>query len=62
MKAPNEAERCEVCDWPYEQTGCQPGNCSYRPNEGTAEYDRIQKRRERLKAGAGPCAAGEPQA
>lgn len=29
--------------------GCVIGNCSYRPVEGSAEYLRIQKRKEELK-------------
>jgi hypothetical protein len=46
-----EPVRCEVCDWPLAKTmeeGCVPGNCSYRPHKGTAEYFRIKKRREEL--------------
>lgn len=44
-------ERCEVCDWPLAKTlaeGCVPGNCGYRPDRGSDEYRRIQKRRAEL--------------
>lgn len=39
---------CPVCDWPMYtriEDGCAPGNCSYRPHEGTSEAYRIQNRR-----------------
>lgn len=42
---------CPICDWPMASSweeGCVPGNCSYRPDYGTPEYSRIQKRREAL--------------
>ncbi len=48
---PPPRPRCEVCDWPLASTaseGCVPGNCGYRPDHGTEEYYRIQKRRDRL--------------
>lgn len=47
--------RCEVCDWPLADSiehGCVPGNCSYRPREGSEEYRRIKKRRAELEAKA----------
>ena len=47
-----DKNRCEVCGWPLAASaseGCVPGNCSYRPPEGTDEYRRIQQRREALK-------------
>jgi len=45
--------RCPICDWPLAATaaeGCVPGNCSYRPEVGSAEYCRITVRRARLAA------------
>lgn len=47
-----EMKRCEICDWPLMERmedGCIEGNCSYRAHERTAEYYRIQKRRQDLK-------------
>lgn len=47
----SEIRRCEICDWPLAATrddGCVPGNCSYRPREGSDELRRIQKRRRDL--------------
>lgn len=52
MYEPVQAGRCEVCDWPLKsdfREGCVPGNCSFRPREGSAEDIRIQERRELLK-------------
>jgi len=43
--------RCEVCDWPLKESiedGCVAGNCAYRPDKGSPEYHRIQKRRREL--------------
>lgn len=43
--------RCEVCGWPLAKSaefGCVPGNCSYRPEEGSVEYMRIKRRRAEL--------------
>ncbi len=43
--------RCAVCNWPLAaspEDGCVPGNCSYRPPEGSDEYRRLQERRRRL--------------
>jgi hypothetical protein len=48
--------RCEICDWPLSESadhGCVPGNCSYRPREGTAEHRRIQDRRAAVAAHGG---------
>ena len=47
---------CEICGWSLAKSadeGCVPGNCSYRPPEGTDEYRRIQKRREDLRKRSG---------
>jgi hypothetical protein len=44
-----EHGRCEVCGWTLAKTredGCAPGDCSYRPEEGSPEWHRIQARRE----------------
>ncbi len=41
-------ERCPVCDWPMASSvryGCVPGNCSYRPVEGSEEHRRVYERR-----------------
>lgn len=51
----NQTTRCPVCDWPMAATvqeGCVPGNCSYRPDEGSAEWRRIKARRAALTAEA----------
>ena len=45
--------RCSVCDWPLADSieeGCTLDSCSYRPDEGSAEYYRIRDRRLRLAA------------
>lgn len=42
---------CPICDWPLRQSvdeGCVVGNCSYRPEQGSPEYHRIQQRKQRL--------------
>lgn len=47
----DEPKRCEICGWTLAKSvddGCVPGNCSYRPEPGTDEYERIQKRRKEL--------------
>ena len=39
--------RCPRCDWPLAETmeqGCVPGNCCYRPDEGSPEWHRLQAR------------------
>lgn len=44
--------RCPICDWPLKETvreGCVEGNCSYRPQEGSSEYYRVQQRRDALR-------------
>lgn len=54
MFADSKLPRCLICGWPLAdrvEDGCVPGNCSYRPVEGTVEYERIQKRRAELRAG-----------
>lgn len=46
------AERCPVCDWlmaPSPDEGCVPGNCCYRPVEGSAEHRRIQERKQQAR-------------
>ena len=43
--------RCVICDWPLaerREDGCVPGDCSYRPREGSEEWRRIQRRRDDL--------------
>ena len=43
--------RCEVCGWTLARTaedGCVPGNCSYRPADGSLEAARIRNRRAEL--------------
>lgn len=43
--------RCPVCEWPLAENreqGCVPDNCSYRPEQGSAEYWRIHRRRAAL--------------
>lgn len=45
--------RCLICDFPLAATvedGCVPGNCSYRPADGSPEYYRIEARRRALRA------------
>jgi hypothetical protein len=44
--------RCPVCDWPLAESteqGCTLDSCSYRPEEGSAEFYRIRDRRFRLE-------------
>ena len=44
--------RCEVCGWTLARTaedGCVPGNCSYRPADGSLEAARIRDRRADLE-------------
>jgi uncharacterized protein (TIGR02996 family) len=42
---------CPVCHWPYRApTGCEPGNCSYRPSEGHPEYAGWKKRQSAYHA------------
>lgn len=43
--------RCPICCWPLAATredGCVPGDCSYRPREGSDEWHRIQRNRKAL--------------
>jgi len=45
--------RCPICDWTLAESrdkGCVPGDCSYRPEQGSDEWHRIHARREALKA------------
>ncbi|HEY7767369.1 hypothetical protein [Longimicrobium sp.] len=47
----SEADRCPVCGWTLAATrseGCVPGDCSYRPAEGTPEWNRVQANRAAL--------------
>jgi hypothetical protein len=49
--------RCEVCDWPLrerKEDGCVKGNCSFRPDVGSDDHKRIQKRRAELDAAKAP--------
>jgi len=44
--------RCIICGWPLasrREDGCVPGDCSYRPREGSDEWVRIQRRRAELQ-------------
>lgn len=48
----NDVERCRICDWPIRATvadGCTKGSCSYRPDDGSPEWHRIQRRRESVR-------------
>jgi len=39
--------RCMKCEWPLESSpdkGCVPGNCSYRPHDGTVEHAKWAER------------------
>ena len=52
------SERCPICDWPIVpvgEPGCWKDNCSYRPEQGSPEWYRIEVRRK----AATPKAAGE---
>ena len=43
--------RCPICEWPMAKSaheGCVPGNCSYRPEHGTPEWNRVQRNRQAL--------------
>lgn len=45
--------RCEICGWPLatdRNHGCVPGDCSYRPTQGSEEWRRIKARRAELAA------------
>jgi hypothetical protein len=56
-------KRCRVCDWPLRervQDGCTAASCSYRPEEGSAEYARIKARRAFLDRHAEFYAATTP--
>lgn len=47
--------RCEVCGWPLavsREKGCMAGDCSYRPDQGSAEWYRIKARRDAMEAPA----------
>lgn len=46
------SERCPICDWPMasrREDGCVPGDCSYRPREGSEEWRRIKRHRAELE-------------
>lgn len=48
-----EKPRCPICDWPLApspEKGCVAGNCSYRPEEGSPEWHRLQARKRNLTA------------
>lgn len=60
---PSGPDRCEVCDWPLAESrekGCVPGDCSYRPEQGSDEWHRIRARREALKAQPNSATASSP--
>ena len=43
--------RCPICDWPFaanRDEGCVPGDCSYRPEQWSPEWYRIQRNRQAL--------------
>lgn len=43
--------RCPICDWPMAETrddGCVEGDCSYRPREGSEDWNRMQQRKKEL--------------
>jgi hypothetical protein len=57
LKRPEPPARCPICDWPLADNadaGCVPGNCSYRPHEGSPEYHRIRLRKAFLDAARSP--------
>jgi len=44
--------RCDVCDWTLAESrdkGCVPGDCSYRPEQGSPEWYRIKARQEEIE-------------
>ncbi len=43
-------ERCNICNWPLSNGGCEQGDCAYRPSE-PREKARIAKRREDVANG-----------
>jgi hypothetical protein len=43
-------ERCNICNWPLSNGGCEPDDCAYRPTE-PREKARIAKRREDVANG-----------
>ena len=45
--------RCERCGWPLTESrdkGCVAGDCSYRPHDGSPEWQRMKERDAELKA------------
>jgi hypothetical protein len=43
--------RCPICDWLFASNrdgGCVLGDCSYRPNQYSQEWYRIQQNRSRM--------------
>jgi hypothetical protein len=57
----NEVARCPICDWPMADSakeGCVPGSCSYRPAEGSAEWERIKALRREMEAKKEPVQNG----
>jgi hypothetical protein len=51
-QATRHPARCPVCDWlmaPSLDEGCVPGNCCYRPTEGSSEYRRVEERKRGLQ-------------
>jgi len=44
--------RCDICDWTLAESrdkGCVPGDCSYRPEQGSPEWYRIKARQEEIE-------------
>jgi uncharacterized protein (TIGR02996 family) len=40
---------CPTCGWAYrKKLGCHPGNCSYRPTQGTEDYAQLERRKRIL--------------
>lgn len=44
-----DPSRCEVCDWPFGDLSCRPGDCSYRPGGDAVEARRLAERRAALE-------------
>lgn len=46
-------DKCKICGWSLADSrldGCVEGDCSYRPEYGSKEYQRIEKNRRALTA------------
>lgn len=56
MERVGASSYCRRCGWPMTQSadqGCVPGNCSYRPADGTEEHERMRRRDEELRTEEG---------